>query len=1353
MLLSACSIGLVANAIELPSIDLEETAAKAKSDYAGLISSLVIPTSLEANVSLDKEEYEYGEEVKINLNIVNGTKKQLDTFSVRNKLSHKSLTVGSKTDLRQTVLAAGESCTKTLSAQRVTTLIASSALYQVENLIEEIFIMLFKIVSMLPGSRIVCASDLVYFTYAGIPTYMHTYVFAFVSDLDKENSDIPDKSDVLAINDDVLAYDEDVDMYKVNGTVISGTANAKTVTDVKFEITDDKNILISKGDAVLDNGEWLFENFSLRDGKNILTVFACNGNEIADSISVNLYSSAFVNAEYSIIDMKADGDDDGLIDYIEYYYGSDPSLDDTDGDGLSDYYEVYYLGYDSKSDDTDNNGVLDINEDADGDGLSNIEEQNNGTNPAYYDTDHDFVSDYDEINIHGTDPLEADTDKDGVADGVEIENGSNPLIAETSFSQSVVPASVSKFTPVTAGAVVSTDAAGTGSLTVEEIDSGENPFISSNISGYIGSAYEFKVNGVLEKATITFEYDTSIGEIGEYFQPRIYWLNEETGEFEELENQTVENGKVSAIVEHFSTYILLNKVMYDEVWDTDIKAPNEEESGFENLLISFVIDSSGSMSSSDRSGLRKELTKSFIDKMADEDMASIIDFDSYSTTYSNFTNDKEVLKKAVKKIDSSGGTNMYNGLSQSFDLFKSLDETDNDSLKIMFLLTDGSDDGSGGYYSETQYMDLIDDCVANGIQVYTIGLGSGVNAQLLEKLALRGNGKYYFAERDLNLIEGFDELRQETIDYITDSNNDGISDYYTNLIDEGSLALSNGSTELYGVLSVYGADSADWDGDGLKNGEEIQVINGSRGPMLKMKSNPINSDSDFDGYNDYEEVQNMKTNPLIKTYDGGSKLDGLLDDGQSNASRVGDHSWFQEITLGVYWDRKEDSKNKLADFFYKYASEESIKANADAIKKAENLSSIFDTLEMLTSLAKLGKNVADIAVKYEVNTDSAEFKKSVQDIETQRGFAVEASKNANETNMEKLAKKSDDILGVITSWDDYFDELNDNIEDKKSSISGDSINYDSIISEINSDAKLVNSALSAVKNAVGFFKLWKEGSKTIGKSLEKVSSYAAKMSAKDAFSLTTGDFISVGFAVVDYANEVMDMAATYSKVQANSEAFTDYFDLLFYISSSNSNDYVRDSAGEILTLALNNSSEYWSQLAQAAAVQYVEDFISMAIDLGLSAISKSNPVIAVLKTVLDIVVGEMHSTLKTEIEATTVAAITDACKHYLLTCSSVTSNGIWYEVSDETMFQHYLLHLVHGRIDGENLIYKYCDEIGLLSKSIEGWRIIFTGHNRVQETKDDCKYKIQQTYRRANYLGVKYSKELPFYSEYHTLTF
>jgi len=42
--------------------------------------------------------------------------------------------------------------------------------------------------------------------------------------------------------------------------------------------------------------------------------------------------------------------------------------------------------------------------------------------------------------------------------------------------------------------------------------------------------------------------------------------------FEELANQTVEDGKVTAVTTHFSTYVLLNKVEFDKVWDSNIKA-------------------------------------------------------------------------------------------------------------------------------------------------------------------------------------------------------------------------------------------------------------------------------------------------------------------------------------------------------------------------------------------------------------------------------------------------------------------------------------------------------------------------------------------------------------------------------------------------------------------------------------------------------------------------------------------------------------------------------------------------------------------------------------------------------------
>ena len=42
------------------------------------------------------------------------------------------------------------------------------------------------------------------------------------------------------------------------------------------------------------------------------------------------------------------------------------------------------------------------------------------------DTDHDGLSDYDEINIYHTSPYLEDTDSDGIPDGTEVKNGTDP---------------------------------------------------------------------------------------------------------------------------------------------------------------------------------------------------------------------------------------------------------------------------------------------------------------------------------------------------------------------------------------------------------------------------------------------------------------------------------------------------------------------------------------------------------------------------------------------------------------------------------------------------------------------------------------------------------------------------------------------------------------------------------------------------------------------------------------------------------------------------------------------------------------------------------------------------------------
>lgn len=65
-------------------------------------------------------------------------------------------------------------------------------------------------------------------------------------------------------------------------------------------------------------------------------------------------------------------------------------------------------------------------DDADGDGLSDVDEATHGTDPNHPDSDDDGVQDGGEVNA-GTDPLDADSDDDGHNDFEELELGTDPL--------------------------------------------------------------------------------------------------------------------------------------------------------------------------------------------------------------------------------------------------------------------------------------------------------------------------------------------------------------------------------------------------------------------------------------------------------------------------------------------------------------------------------------------------------------------------------------------------------------------------------------------------------------------------------------------------------------------------------------------------------------------------------------------------------------------------------------------------------------------------------------------------------------------------------------------------------------
>jgi len=564
-------------------------------------------------------------------------------------------------------------------------------------------------------------------------------------------------------------------------------------------------------------------------------------NEITESVTVY--------ARWIDIEDPTDTDGDGLTDPMEEYYGTDITMIDTDEDELTDYDEIALFGTDPLDSDSDGDGILDSEEDYDEDGIDNLTELLDGTDPVAADTDMDGLNDYEEYE-YSTDPIFEDTDEDGVTDGKEVELGTDPLEAEESFSIEV-SAEEDEDGGATPSVQIELSGEQVETLVVEPVIN--ETFFPETMPGYMGKAYDFSVDGEFETATISFEFDPDAYESS--IDPVIYYFNEEEQLLEELET-TVEGNVAYAEVTHFSTYVLVDRTVYQEsfTWEDDW----EESGAYTSAEVVLVIDDSGSLRGTygnDPQNKRLEAARVFVDNLNENIKVGIVKFDS---TSSKVTADlvecnddgKEELKSYLQIgsiFDSSGNTAMYAGINTGYSYYSDPAE-EPDVLRAMLLFTDGENN-----MSPSSWSNIKSTAISNGIKIYPVGLG-GYDEAVLNEIAKDTDtgdpGKTDDAE---DLAKLFNDVR-EAININLDSDTDGVPDYY-----EDNMIIFNGVSL---ALDKYNSDS---DGDGLLDGEEVEItkIYNEDGTKVKVigklvLGDPTDKDTDKDGFTDSEDPTPLK---------------------------------------------------------------------------------------------------------------------------------------------------------------------------------------------------------------------------------------------------------------------------------------------------------------------------------------------------------------------------------------------------------------------------------------------------------------------------------------------------------------
>ena len=556
-----------------------------------------------------------------------------------------------------------------------------------------------------------------------------------------------------------------------------------------------------------------------------------------------------------------DCDADGLTNDEEATAGTDPSIADTDGDGINDGQEVNTDSTDPLDSCSSVGGTPLGTDDCDNDGLTNDEEAAAGTDPNVADTDGDGISDGQEVKVDGSDPMNScssiggtplgtdDCDNDGLSNADEATAGTDPEVGDTdgdgiSDGQEVNTDNTDPLdscSSVSGTPLGSDDCDNDGLPNAEEVTAGTDPNVADTDGDGISDGQEVNTDG-----TDPLDSCDSVGgtPLGTEDCDNDGLLNADEATAGTDPDVADTDGDGISDGQEVNTDGTDPLDSCDSIGGTPLGTDDCDNDGLSNAD-EVTAGTDPNVADTDGDGISdgQEVNTDGTDPLDSCSSVGGTPLGTDDCDNDGLTNDEEVALGTDSNVADSDGDGINDGQEVNTDGTDPLDSCD--SVGGAPLGTDdcdsdglsNADEATAG--TDPNIADTDGDGISDGQEVNTDGTDP------LDSCSSVGGTPLGTEDCDNDGLLNADEATAGTDLNVADTDGDGISD--------GQEVNTDGTDPLDSCDSVGGTPlgTDDCDNDGLTNDEEVT-----------LGTDPNMADSDGDGINDGREVNTDGTDPL-----------------------------------------------------------------------------------------------------------------------------------------------------------------------------------------------------------------------------------------------------------------------------------------------------------------------------------------------------------------------------------------------------------------------------------------------------------------------------------------------------------